>query len=179
MSLRWSRKGTKYSSFLSEAWIRVICVLLPHPDLLQASSAQLSSRHTKFNEQVFFLNEWMHEWQAKETGLSCCLSAYKNVDKRENSGSRAWGSGLALTFLSGKPGDGIAATATHGPWRQRDTRGDGPPIKACPHAVGSHPSVPSSDQCTLVDRPRSKALPPTSDPITVSCTAPMVAILPK
>ena len=128
---------------------------------------------------VKLVNEWMHEWQAKEMGLSCCLLAYKNVDKRENSGSRAWGSGLALTFLSGKPGEGIAATATHGPWRQRDTQGDGPPIKACPHAVGSHPSVPSSDQCALVDRPRSKTLPPTSDPITVSCTAPMVAILPK
>lgn len=105
-----------------------------------------------------FLNEWMNEWQAKETGLSCCLSAYKNVDKRENSGNRARGLGLALTFLSGKPGDGIAATATHGPWRQQNTQGNGPPIKACPRAIGSHPRVPSSDQCALVDRPRSKTL---------------------
>ena len=63
-----------------------------------------------------FLNEWMNEWQAKETGLYCCLSTYKNVDKRENSGNRARGLGLALTFLSGKPRDGIAATAIHGPW---------------------------------------------------------------
>ena len=101
-----------------------------------------------------FFNEWMNEWQAKETGLYCCLSTYKNVDKRENSGNRARGLGLALTFLSGKPRDGIAATAIHGPWRQRDTQGDGPPIKACPCAVGSHPRVPSSDQCALIDGPK-------------------------
>lgn len=90
--------------------------------------------------------------------MSCCLSTYKNVDKRENSGERARGLGLALTFLSGKPGDGIAATATRGPWRQGDTQGDGAPIKACPHAVGSHPRMLSSDPCAVVDRPRAKTL---------------------
>ena len=95
----------------------------------------------------------------RRRGLPCCLSTYKNVDKRENSRERASGLGLALTFLSWKLGDGIAATAPHGPWRQGDTQGDGAPIKACPHAVGSHPRMLSSDQCcAVVDRPRSKTL---------------------
>lgn len=53
----------------------------------------------------------------RRRGLPSCLSAYKNVDKRENSRERASGLGLALTFLSGKPEDGIAAIAPHGPWR--------------------------------------------------------------
>lgn len=94
----------------------------------------------------------------RRRGLSYRLSTYKNVDKRENSGGRARGLGLALTFLSGKPGGGIAATTTCGPWRQGDTQRDGAPIKACPHAIGSHPRMLSSDQCAVVDRPRSKTL---------------------
>lgn len=69
--------------------------------------------------------------QGDETCLAYCLSANKNVDQRENSGSRARGSGLALAFLSGKPGDGIAATATPMGPGCSETPGGWTSISAC------------------------------------------------
>lgn len=74
---------------------------------------------------------------SQETGLSCCLSAYKNVDKGKQWGAGHGAQAWLWRFFLRKPGDGIATTATHGPLEAVRHLGDGPPIKACPHAVKS------------------------------------------
>lgn len=55
----------------------------------------------------------MNDEQRRRAVLPCLI--LQKYRQKGSGGDRAGGLGLALPFLSGKPGDGIAATGTHGP----------------------------------------------------------------